>query len=66
MVSKTPSTPKIGLRRLLTSLIVPASIARPSSAKGSVCTGINTPLLATSAFIVTKPSEGGVSIMTMS
>jgi len=66
MVSSTPSTPSLGFRRALTSLMVPASRASPSRAKYSVWTGIRMPSLATSALTGTRPSVGGVSMRTMS
>jgi chromosome partitioning protein len=55
------------VREAFPELIVePASMASPSRAKYSVWTGMRMPSLATSALTETIPSEGGVSMSTMS
>ena len=47
-------------------LSVFSSWTRPRSERYSHCTGTITPLEATSALIVSRPSDGGVSMTTKS
>ena len=51
-----------GLSAARTRRIVPTRSARPSSAKYSQCSGISTASAATSAFSVSRPSDGGQSM----
>src|SRR5882672_8050663 len=61
IVRSTPSMSSAGLSAARTRRIVPTRSARPSSAKYSQCSGINTASAATSAFSVSRPSDGGQS-----
>ena len=53
---------RCGLYAALTFSIVDVSADSPSSAKYSACIGTSTPSAATSAFSVSRPSDGGQSI----
>ena len=51
-----------GLSLFLTLSTVLTSAPMPSSARNSACSGTSTASTATSAFNVTRPSDGGQSI----
>ena len=62
IVSSTPSMSSAGLSDARTRRSVPTRSASPSSAKYSQCSGISTASAATSAFSVSRPSDGGQSM----
>src|SRR5829696_79804 len=62
MVNSMPATVRRGLSSRCTSDSVSSRPASPSSAKYSVCTGTITRSAATSALIVSGPSDGGVHL----
>ena len=64
IVNKAPSTTSSGFKCFLTKLMVFNNCPNPSNAYYSHCTGINTLSEAVKAFKVTKPKEGGQSIIT--
>jgi hypothetical protein len=55
-----------GLRFSRIMLIVFSSCTRPRRDRYSHCTGTITPSAATSALMVSRPSDGGVSMMIQS
>ena len=62
IVSKAPSTMIFLFKCFFTKFTVFNSCPKPSSAKYSHCTGINTLSEAVKAFNVIKPNDGGQSI----
>jgi len=62
IVGTMPMIETFGFRFSRTIESVFSSCTSPRSERYSVCTGTRTPVAATNALIVSRPSEGGVSM----